>query len=199
LIEALTQLHALLPAPEEIRRVPRILGDAGVRFVLVEALPGSKIDGACLWLSDDQPVVALSGRLDRIDNFWFVLRHELEHLIQEHGKDAYVKLDEDLSESESAKDESTANMAASEFVVPENELNGYMARVNPYFFSEERVLGFAGRIGVHPGIVVGRLQKRLEKSNYPNPYRFLRHYLVKVRHFVSQSAPTDGWGNPYPT
>lgn len=198
LIQAFDHLHALLIAPEEARHVPKILGECGVRFVLVETLPGSKIDGACLWLNDSQPVVALSGRLDRIDNFWFVLRHELEHLIQEHGKEACLMLDEDLSETEASDEENVANRAASEFAVGESVLRDYMARVNPYFFSEQRVLGFASRIGVHPGIVIGRLHKSLEKSNYPTPYRFLRSYLVKIRQVVAQAACTDGWGQIYP-
>jgi HTH-type transcriptional regulator/antitoxin HigA len=198
LIKSFTRLRNLLGAPEEARNVAKILGECGVRFVLVEALPRSKIDGACLWLENSQPVVALSARLDRIDNFWFVLRHELEHLIQEHGKESGLMLDEDLSESASEAEEAVANKAASEFAVEEGELTNYMARVNPYFFSEDRVLGFAGRIGVHPGIVIGRLQKRLEQTDYPNPYKFLRAYLVKIRHIAAQTTPTDGWGQIYP-
>jgi HTH-type transcriptional regulator/antitoxin HigA len=198
---AIPRLKALLSAPEELRSVARVLNDAGIRFVLVEALPGSKIDGACLWLKADQPVIAVSARLDRIDNFWFVLRHELEHLLREHGKDALLMLDEDLCESSNAsaaEEEKVANDAASQFAVTDGELVDYMSRVNPYFFSEERVVGFAGRLGVHPGLVVGRLQKRLEKTTYPTPYKFLRAYLVKVRHILMQSAPTDGWGTIYP-
>lgn len=202
LIASLPKLKALQSAPEELRNVAKILGDAGVRFVLVETLPSSKIDGACMWLKDDQPVIALSARLDRIDNFWFVLRHEIEHLLQHHGKDAELMIDEDLSgldsDSASQVEETVANHAAADFAVSDAELLGYMTRVNPYFFSEERVLGFAGRLGVHPGIVVGRLQKRLEKSGNTAPYKFLRNYLVRVRHIVVASSPFDGWGTTFP-
>jgi HTH-type transcriptional regulator/antitoxin HigA len=199
---ALEKLHTLLSAPEELRKVPAILSEAGVRLVLIEALPNSKIDGACLWLTPDQPVIALSVRLDRIDNFWFVLRHEIEHLLREHGKDAQVMVDEDLCDSDSpsvAAEERVANAVASQFAVPDNELVDYMTRVKPYYFTEQRVLGFAGRLGVHPGLVVGRLQKRLEKTSYPTPYKFLRAYLVKVRHILMQSTAADGWGTIYPS
>ena len=75
--QALPRLSALRGAPEETRHVARILEECGVRFVILEPIAGSKIDGACFWLKDDQPVVAMTLRLDRIDNFWFVLRHEL--------------------------------------------------------------------------------------------------------------------------
>jgi HTH-type transcriptional regulator / antitoxin HigA len=202
LVDALERLRTLLSAPEELRKVPAILNEAGVRLVLVEALPSSKIDGACLWLTSDQPVIALSARLDRIDNFWFVLRHEIEHLLREHGKDSQLMLDEDLCDSNApsvAVEENLANAAASQFAVPDGELFDYMTRVKPYYFSEDRVVGFAGRLGVHPGLVVGRLHKRLEHTGYPTPYKFLRAYLVKIRHILMQSAPTDGWGTIYPS
>lgn len=199
---AIRNLKPCLAAAEELRHIPKILNDAGVRFVVIEALPGSKIDGACLWLEGEQPVIALSTRLDRIDNFWFVLRHELEHLLREHGKDASVMLDEDIcqdvSDTHLGSEERTANEAAADFAVSNEELSNYMARVNPYFFAEDKVLGFAGRLGVHPGVVVGRLQKVMEHMSGESPYRFLRNHLVKVRRIVTQSAPTDGWGSVYP-
>lgn len=202
LINTMPYLRAFLSAPEETRHIAKLLNDVGVHFIVVEALPRSKIDGACLWLNDSRPVIAISNRLDRIDNFWFVIRHELEHLLQEHGKEARsIMIDEDIDQNIDtiSKEENEANYAAQNFCVTDQELDSYINRVNPYFFSEDRILGFAGRIGVHPGIVVGRVQKFLEKRNYPNPYRYLRHYLVKVRQFVTQSSPTDGWGTVYPT
>lgn len=199
LVDALPKLRALMSAPEEVRKVAEILNVAGVRFVLVEALPGSKIDGACLWLSESQPVIAMSARLDRIDNFWFVLRHEIEHLLQEHGKDARLMFDEDISESDGTnQEERVANDASAEFGVTEKDLDNYMVRVKPFYFAEDRILGFAGRIGVHPGIVVGRLHKKLDKAGYPNPYKFLRSHLVKIRHIVKASSPSDGWGDIHP-
>lgn len=200
LLATLPKIRALLSAPEEIRHIPKLLNAVGVRFVVVEVLPGSKIDGACLWLKE-QPVIAVSARLDRIDNFWFVLRHEIEHVIQEHGKDTAMVLDEDLSQSADSlqvDEERLANEAAAQFGVDDLELDGYMNRVNPYFFARDRVTGFAGRLGVHPGIVVGRLQKKLEQLGQEDSYKYLREYLVKVRHVLIRSAPADGWGNVYP-
>lgn len=203
LVASLPKIRGLMSAAEEVRHVTKLLNESGVRLIVVEALPNSKIDGACLWLESQQPVIALSSRLDRIDNFWFVLRHEIEHLLKEHGKDARVMLDEEILDSalsgEESADERVANDAAAQFAVSDVELNSYIARVNPYFFSRERVCGFAGRLGVHPGIVVGRLQKRLEASTNKESYRYLRDYLVKVRQLLTIATPSDGWGNVYPT
>ena len=61
----------------------------------MESLPHAKIDGVCFWLDGKSPVIGMTLRFDRIDNFWFVLRHELEHVIQEHGQ-AAVMLDVEL-------------------------------------------------------------------------------------------------------
>ncbi len=188
--QALPRLSALLSAPEETRQVPRILTESGVRFVVVEAIPGSKIDGGCFWLSPSQPVVALSLRLDRIDNFWFVLRHELEHVLCGHGREQGFILDQDLDDSSTVtanEEEVVANREAEEFCVSDAEMAGFLARVGP-FVAEERVLLFAQRINVHPGIVVGQLQRRLGR------YDLFRKHQVKVRSFVSASALTDGWG-----
>lgn len=74
--DALLNLKDLMIEPEEIRHVPRILMEAGVRFIIVETLPNAKIDGVCFWLNNKSPVIGISIRFDRIDNFWFVLRHE---------------------------------------------------------------------------------------------------------------------------
>lgn len=188
--QALPRLSALLSAPEETRHVARVLADCGVRFVVIEPIPGAKIDGACFWLSGSQPVVALSLRLDRIDNFWFVLRHELEHVLQRHGQDRDYILDQDLDAAASGQiteEEVVANTAAAVFCVPAEELSNFMLRVSP-FFKEERVLLFAQRLNVHPGIVVGQLQRRLGR------YDLFRKHQVKVRQFITSSALTDGWG-----
>jgi len=192
---SLDQLKTLMSAPEEARHIIKILNKCGVRFVIVEAFPGSKIDGACFWLSASEPVVVMSTRFDRIDNFWFVLRHELEHIIQGDGKDGNPIIDEDVGntpKSSLPKSEIVANNAAANFCVSKADLENYIARVNPYYFATKRVLGFAARLMVHPGIVVGQLH------NHFGEHKYLRSYLVKVRHIVTESTPYDGWGNIYP-
>jgi HTH-type transcriptional regulator/antitoxin HigA len=192
--DVLAKLRSLLMAPEEIRQVPHILAEAGVRLVIVEFLPGAKIDGATFWLNDI-PVIALSIRFDRVDNFWFVLRHEIEHVL---NRDGLVTIDIELVERLQRKEtlppeEVRANVAAAEFLVPRSELDGFITRVRP-LYSEQRILLFAKRIGVHPGLVIGQLQFRDEV-----PYTHFHKHLVKIREIVTQSALTDGWGTVPPT
>lgn len=189
LLSAIAKLKALTSAPEESRHVPRILAEAGVRIVFVEPMAGSKMDGACFWLGENKPVIGMTLRFDRIDNFWFVLRHEIEHVLQEDGENEVV-IDTDVGDTkEDLPDhEIRANVAGADFCVPAGQLDNFIARVQPYF-SEQKVILFAQRIGVHPGLVVGQLQRKL------NRHDFLRKHQVKVRSCVIPSADADGWGS----
>ncbi|HEY7809765.1 MAG TPA: ImmA/IrrE family metallo-endopeptidase [Allosphingosinicella sp.] len=182
----LGDLEALMGEPEGIRHVPRILNSCGVRFVIVEPIAGSKIDGACLWLDDKSPVVALSLRLDRIDNFWFVLRHEIEHILRGDGKDTPI-VDNTEEEDTELECEIAANAAAANFCVPQTKIADFIARIDP-FFSDERVRGFAKLVRRHTGIVVGQLRRRTGRNN------LFAKYLVKVRHHIVPVALTDGYG-----
>ena len=190
LVLAVEQLKTLVLSPEEVRHTPRILAEAGVRLVFVEAMSGSKLDGACFWLSDTRPVIGMTLRFDRIDNFWFVLRHEIEHILQEDGKEngAIIDIDVGFVNTALSDCEIRANKAGAEFCVPQDQLDNFIDRVQPYF-SEQKVLLFAQRINVHPGLVVGQLQRKLDRHD------FLRKHQVKIRASVLSSADADGWGS----
>src|SRR5262249_46467285 len=105
---AIRKCSELLLAASEVRKVPRILSESGIRFVVVESLSSARIDGVCFWLDDQSPVIGMSLRFDRIDNFWFVLRHELEHLIQNHGRYTVI-VDAELEGDRAGTGESLSN------------------------------------------------------------------------------------------
>ena len=106
----------------------------------------------------------MSLRFDRIDNFWFVLRHEIEDVLQMHGR-AAAMLDAELEGDRAGTgpqvndEERIANEAAQEFCVPSSSLDAFVARKEP-FFSERDLIGFARIIKTHPGILVGKLNVR---------------------------------------
>ncbi|HEX4418804.1 MAG TPA: ImmA/IrrE family metallo-endopeptidase [Kofleriaceae bacterium] len=191
--DAVRRLGPLRIAAEEARKVPRMMAECGIRFVIVESLARAKIDGVCLWLTAEQPVIGLSMRHDRIDNFWFVLRHELEHVIQGHGKSA-VMLDIDMEgirpEAE-ADEERIANEAAAEFCVPQEALGDLIARKSP-FFADRDIVEFARTVGVHPGLVAGQLQRKTGR------YDRFRAHQVKIRSLVTAESIVDGWGDVAP-
>jgi HTH-type transcriptional regulator/antitoxin HigA len=191
LMDALAQLETLLIAPEETRHVPGILASCGVRFLVVERLPQAKIDGACCWLDKRSPVIGMSVRRDTIDNFWFVLRHEIEHVLREDGQDEGIIDDLEGKRSGTSTDlpeqERIANAAASNFCAPTAKLEMFMARKHPFYY-ERDVLAFAQTIHRHPGIVIGQMQFRLDN------YAYLTRHLAKIRSLVLPSSIFDGWG-----
>jgi len=189
-------LSALRDSPDSTRKVPRILAECGIRFVIVESLPAAKIDGVCFWLNDTSPVIGMTIRFDRIDNFWFVLRHEMEHVIRLHGQ-TEIMLDVELEGERAgtgsglAEEEKLANAAASEFCVPDKFMTAFIDRKAP-FFAERDLLGFARTLRVHPGLIAGQLQYRTKR------YERFRQHLSKVREAIAPSATVDGWGDIYP-
>lgn len=193
---AVAKLRDLLSAPEEARKVPRILAESGIRYVIVESLSTAKIDGACLWLDEVSPVIGMSLRYDRIDNFWFVLRHELEHVLAGHCHGATM-LDAELegeragTSSEIKEEERVANAAAAEFCVPQDQLKRFVERKAP-FFAERDIVGFARTLRLHPGLVAGQLQHQT------GHYERFRSQLAKIRDMVTPSAIVDGWGDVAP-
>jgi len=193
--DAVERLKPLRSSPNDLRKVPRILQDAGIRYVIVEKLPGAKIDGVCFWLREDAPVIGMSLQHDRIDNFWFVLRHELEHVIQGHGRtvamlDAELDI-EDVGTDAIAEEERVANQAAGEFCVSQKALSAFIARKAP-FFADRDIMGFAKTYQIHPGLVAGQLRRRLKRYD-----RFQAH-LAKIRSSVAPGAIVDGWGDVAP-
>lgn len=195
------RLKSLLHSPEEARHVPKVLAEEGIRLVLIEHLPSTKIDGACFWLDSDPkfPVIVLSLRYDRIDNFWHTLFHELGHLKEKHGlKKHHHPFDVDIfgktasSLEKLPEAERTVDDFAVNALIPQLELNHWIARVGP-LYSKEQIRGFAARLNIHPGIVVGQLQHREIID-----WRHNREMLAQIRPFLVQAALADGWGHVVP-
>jgi HTH-type transcriptional regulator/antitoxin HigA len=195
----LERLKLLLPNEQDVRMAPKILAESGIRFLIIEPLPQSKIDGACFWI-DDSPVIVLSLRYDRIDWFWHTLMHELGHIKNNDGRsNGNIPFDADLvgetAQSITSKPEyeRKADSFAINFLIPQTDLDDFIARTHP-LYSKKRIIGFANRINVHAGIVVGQLQYRHEIKYSQN-----RELLVKVRHIIAGVALTDGWGYSLPS
>lgn len=183
---------------EDIREVPKILADAGIRLVLIEGLAKGKIDGATFWLNE-RPVIAISMRHDRLDHFWFVLMHELGHIANRDALGGLPILDVNLVGEDAipfedkSEVEKHADMFAEDFLIERGEIEDFIGRVRP-LYSKVKIKKFAGRIGVHPAIVLGRLQFRKEVE-----WSHSREMLVKVRAILILGALTDGWGHIPPT
>jgi HTH-type transcriptional regulator / antitoxin HigA len=186
----LPKLHALAREPESARIVPKELGMAGVRLIVIERLPHTKMDGATLWF-EGSPIILLSLRYDRIDWFWHTLQHEISHILDGEQAD-YLDLELEGGVGAWAvfpDIERKANEGAADRMIPTAKLESFIVRVAP-MFSKQRIVQFSHTVGVHPGIVVGQLQHRKLITWNAN-----REMLVKIRHHVLGFALTDGFGH----
>jgi HTH-type transcriptional regulator / antitoxin HigA len=186
-------LRKLAAYRSEACRVPEVLGDYGVRLVVIECLPGAKIDGAAFWI-DQSPAIALSLRYDRHDYFWFTLMHEFMHIVNNDSS-----IDDDLGREGHIptllKDERErrADNQAAELLVNGPELESFVRRVGP-LYSKQRIIQFAHSVKMHPSIIVGQLQNRGEIG-----WDSHRDLLTKIRGNVLDTALTDGWGHTVAT
>lgn len=142
------KLSRLLRDPAVFAQLPNFFADVGVRLVHVEAFPSSKIDGASFNL-DGTPVIGLSGRGHRMDKVLFTLLHEVAHVVLDHIADGLI-LDE--GDEESLDREKEADREAREWALP-----GPLPAV-PERVSQNWLVTVASSLGVHPIIIVGRLQ-----------------------------------------
>jgi HTH-type transcriptional regulator / antitoxin HigA len=186
------KLRQLAAYRTEAVHVAEVLAKFGIRFVVIEPLPGAKIDGVTFWLDENSPVIAVSLRYDRHDYFWFTLMHEFMHVV--HGDS--LSIDCDLGREEDhaptlLKDEieKRADEGAAATLVPQEEIDSFIRRVGP-LYSQTRIVQFAHSIKMHPGVIVGQLQNRGEVG-----WNALRETLAKVRDLVTDTALTDGWGH----
>lgn len=136
--------------------------EAGVRFLLVRELPALGLFGATRWLAG-APLIQQSLLLKTHDHFWFTFFHEAKHVLQKVKKRIFIEGDKLAPEDE--KREAEANRFAAELLLPSAN---YAPFVKQGDFSPCSIRAFAQSVGVHPGIVVGRLQREKHMS-YANP------------------------------
>lgn len=131
----------------------------GIAVVIEPHLRGTQLDGAALKDVDGTPVVGLTLRYDRLDNFWFTLVHEVAHIWKHVGKDdAFL---DDLDASSEDRREAEANRLAREAFIPRVIWRRSEAYLSP---SRETIDKLARDLRIHPAIIAGRLRKEL--NNY---------------------------------
>ncbi len=135
------------------------LRSAGIILIVEPHLPNTHLDGAA-FLQKSSPVIGLTLRYDRLDNFWFVLLHELFHIIKHLRKGDLENIFDDL-EAESNEIESEADYLAGEALIPERVWETALAR---YDRSEDSVRSLSKELGISPAIIAGRI--RNEAKNY---------------------------------
>jgi len=161
------------------KRAQKYLAEHGIILIIAEHLPNTYLDGAAMLLADQTPVIGMTIRYDRLDNFWFCLLHELVHVARHlgNGGEPLFVDDLDLRAKDDDQREREADEWAEEALIPKKEWDEHPAQDAPY---PSNVLSLAQRVGVHPAIVAGRIRWR--DRNYRILSQFVGNGEVR-KHF----------------
>lgn len=137
------------------QRVIDALRAIGIRVVIERHLPRTYLDGAAILILPDQPIIGLSLRHDRINNFWFTIMHELAHIALHVNSDISDFIDDlDLPYSDNDY-EQEADSLADEALIPATEWAISPAR---HLNSPEAAEHLASKLQIHRAIVAGKMQ-----------------------------------------
>jgi HTH-type transcriptional regulator/antitoxin HigA len=166
---ALEEMRALtgLPPEQFEARLMQLFHASGVIFELVPAIPRSHVSGVARWLDAGRPLIQLSLYGKTNDKFWFTLFHEAAHILLHGGgktSRSRVYLDDPTRAAATNEREREANVWARDMLIPRDRASALAG-----LKSKSDVVTFARQLGIHPGIVVGRLQHdRLIEPSWMN-------------------------------
>lgn len=159
------------------RAAMNFLADRGIALVIEPHLPSTRLDGAAMIGRDGAPVIGMTIRHDRLDNFWFTLMHELVHAWK-HLDDTEQRAiaDENIEKppTKIAGIEREANDLAAEIFVDRATWNRSRAHLNP---SVESIRELANRLQISPAIIAGRI--RYERRNYAVFPKLVGYHTVR--------------------
>lgn len=156
------------------RLAQEFLKKHGISLVIEPHLPHTHLDGAAIMVMAHRPIIGLSLRHDRIDNFWFCLMHELSHIALHYGQGITHFYDDlDIKHSDDPR-EREADDFAGEALIPKAEWKSSPASVLP---SPEAVQDLADQLRIHPAIIAGRI--RHENKSYQVLNQLVGHGQVR--------------------
>lgn len=155
------------------------LSRLGISVVVEPYFQQTYLDGATIMRNQAHPVIGLTVRHDRLDNFWFTLMHELAHISLHFGKRISLFYDDLDNPDASNTQEQDADVLAGEALVPADKWEDSPAKLVPSPIAAESL---AREIGVHTAIVAGKM--RHESKRYVYLSTIVNQ--AKVRHHFPQ-------------
>ena len=148
----------------------------GIILIIEEHFPKTYLDGATILIKRDNPVIGLTLRYDRLDNFWFTLMHELAHIALHFDQDISLFYDEieGVKGADMNSKEHEADNMAREALVPNSKWEVSPAKLIP---SPMAAQSLANELGVHLAIVAGVM--RHEHQNYYYLNKIVNDFKVK--------------------
>jgi HTH-type transcriptional regulator/antitoxin HigA len=137
------------------------LSKLGIPLVVESHLPGTGLDGASMLDTDGVPVIGMTLRFDRLDNFWFTLLHECVHLIRHLKEPGDTYVDDTEATFELDSKEVEANKIARDALIPPA---AWRSSVAPKLRTPESVRALANELKISASIVAGRIRR--DSGNY---------------------------------
>jgi len=165
--ENLLQIIACLTAFSEGPLLARQkLNQYGIHLIILPHLPKTYLDGAAMVLKDGSPVIGLTLRHDRLDNFWFSLMHELVHVIEHLGKDNTPYFDDFEHRARDIADvESDADKIAENKLIPSDQWN-HNDSEKMYLKGNPVIRNKARELNIDPSILAGRIRHDIDYKRF---------------------------------
>lgn len=154
-LEVLKRIVDLTDEIDAIYKVRDLLNSLGIHLIIEPHLPQTYLDGAAIMTNPDNPIIGMTIRLDRLDNFWFTLLHELAHVYLHFGTEITRFYDDVESGNSNDPKEKEANELALETMIPEKAWKQSVASILP---SLEAANILASELSIHPSIVAGKIR-----------------------------------------
>jgi HTH-type transcriptional regulator/antitoxin HigA len=156
------------------RLAQEYLARHGICLIIESHLPRTHLDGAAILIEGARPVIGLTLRHDRIDNFWFVLMHELAHIARHLSKQTSSFYDDLDVGDQGDQREKEADQLAGEALIPEIAWRNSPAR---NLRTPDAVQHLATQLRIHPAIVAGRIRHHHKSFRVLN--QFVGHGQVR--------------------
>jgi HTH-type transcriptional regulator/antitoxin HigA len=144
------------------------LREHGIKLIIEPHLPKSHLDGATFFADKDNPIIGLTIRHDRPDNFWFTLMHELAHVALHCEMNIEFFFDEELQKkdgTENDQKEIEADALAEEAILPKSKWETSAAKTTPNQFSTEDL---ANELQINIAVIAGMIRFKHQNFFYLN-------------------------------
>jgi HTH-type transcriptional regulator/antitoxin HigA len=148
-------LAGLSCLPKGPQQACESLEEKGVAVIIEARLDETHLDGAALLAADGRPVIGITLRHNRLDNFWFTLFHEIGHVLLHLSPENPAMLDVEIDHKKTERVETEADRFALDALIPPDAWAGQVRHLH---YAEE-IRSVAARLRLHPAILAGRLRR----------------------------------------
>ncbi len=132
-------------------RLREIFAECGIKFLIIKHFRGAPVQGVIKRNNDGSMSLIMTNRHKFADIFWFILFHEIGHIINDDIVDQLIDY-----ESMDNEAEERANEFASNTLIESGKYKRFLEKGE---YSLDQINRFCEEIGVPNYILIGRLQK----------------------------------------